>query len=274
MQDERCRWQGLEVEYFTLFPASRIVTEYMSERFFSATPVTADRVTLAGPEAHHLLHVMRATAGDPVTLFDGSGDEFQAIVDTLHRAEVDLRIVARHKIGRELPFVLVVGVALPKGDRQKWLVEKLTELGVSGVVPLITERSQAQPDANSLERLRRSVIEASKQCGRNRLMQITEPRRLTDWVASDWPDWSRSPEDSMLVGRRLIAHRVGPALRDIETQQCAPYADQIAIGPEGGFTDAELAAALAAGWQKVSLGPRTLRVETAAIALAVALSVQ
>src|SRR5688572_21649634 len=110
----------------------------MSERFFSAKPVTSDRVQLDGPEAHHLLHVMRASVGDAVTLFDGGGAEFAAVVETLRRADADLRIIERREISRELPFPLTVGVALPKGDRQKWLVEKLTELGVSALVPLTT----------------------------------------------------------------------------------------------------------------------------------------
>ena len=87
----------------------------MSDRFFSPTPITTERVTLDGPEAHHLLHVMRAAVGDAVTLFDDSGAEFAAIVETLRRADASLRIVERREIDRELPFALVVGVALPKG---------------------------------------------------------------------------------------------------------------------------------------------------------------
>src|SRR3954468_10272635 len=144
----------------------------MSERFFSPRPITAGGMMLDGPEAHHLLHVMRAAVGDEITLFDGSGAEFRATVETVRRTDAELRIVERNEIDRELPFELVVGVALPKGDRQKWLVEKLTELGVSTLIPLITERSVSQPTGNVLERLRRTVIEAAKQCGRNRLMQI------------------------------------------------------------------------------------------------------
>src|SRR4051812_24940035 len=123
----------------------------MSERFFSPHLVSVEHVLLDGPEAHHVLHVMRASVGDEVTVFDGSGAEFRAIVERLHRSEVDLKIVARREVDRELPFVLVVGVSLPKGDRQKWVVEKLTELGVTTLVPLITERSIAEPNASVIE---------------------------------------------------------------------------------------------------------------------------
>src|SRR3972149_595754 len=142
----------------------------MSDRFFSSQPIASEHVTLAGPEAHHLLHVMRAKVGEQVTLFDGSGAEFDAEIARCGRSEVDLRVLERREIDRELAFELVIGVPLPKGDRQKWLVEKLTELGVTELVPLVTERGVAQPTDSALERLERGVIEAAKQCGRNRLM--------------------------------------------------------------------------------------------------------
>jgi 16S rRNA (uracil1498-N3)-methyltransferase len=227
----------------------------MSDRFYSARPITGSSAMLDGPEAHHLLHVMRASVDDTVTVFDGSGAEFVAIVDKLLRTEVDLRIVARHDIDRELPFELTVGVALPKGDRQKWIVEKLTELGVTKLVPLVTERSVAQPVDSALDRLRRPVIEASKQCGRNRLMEIAEPQKWSEWIVSEIESC-----------RRILAHPDGQPLSAVNRATNTPT--QIAIGPEGGLTVAEVEAATAAGWEKISLGPRILRIETAAIALA------
>jgi 16S rRNA (uracil1498-N3)-methyltransferase len=230
----------------------------MSERFFSPQPISAGCMMLDGPEAHHLLHVMRAAVGDEVTLFDDSGAEFKATVETLRRTDAELRIVERREVDRELSFSLVVGVALPKGDRQKWLVEKLTELGATTLVPLITERCVAQPAASAVDRLRRSVIEAAKQCGRNRLMKIAEPQLWANWATAE------------TSGRRLLAHPGGQAIRDIDLSQSNPT--QVAVGPEGGLTDAEVAAATAAGWQCVSLGPRILRVETAAISLAASLA--
>jgi 16S rRNA (uracil1498-N3)-methyltransferase len=236
----------------------------MSERFFSATPITTDRVKLEGAEAHHLSHVMRAVAGQQVTLFDGREAEFSAVVEKLERSSVELRIIERHEVDRELPFPLVVGVALPKGDRQKWLVEKVTELGVSTLVPLITDRSVAQPTAGALERLERAVIEATKQCGRNRLMQIAEPQAWAEWIADT------QPRQQDISRRRLVAHPGGLATSALDL--AAPRPTQMAIGPEGGLTDAEVATAQAAGWQIVDLGPRILRIETAAVALASAIS--
>ena len=156
----------------------------MSDRYFIDEPIAAGRVVLAGPEAHHLIHVMRAAPGQRVTLFDGSGDEFPAVVERIGRAEVELAVLSREHADRELPFELTLGVALPKGERQRWLVEKAVELGVTRIVPLRTCRAVAQPGEQALARLRRAVVEASKQCGRNRLLRIDGPQAWPDFVAA------------------------------------------------------------------------------------------
>ena len=207
---------------------------------------------------------MRAVPGTRVTLFDGGGDECTAVVERIGRSEVELSILAREHINRELPFGLTLGVALPKGDRQKWLVEKAVELGVTGIVPLGTQRGVAQPVEQALARLRRTVIEASKQCGRNRLLQIDEPQAWSDFVAG-----------AAGAACRLLAHpggdetagplcRNGPSCREESSPRGTVF---LAIGPEGGFTEAEVDLARSAGWCAVDLGPRILRVETAAILL-------
>ena len=226
----------------------------MSERFFVEPPITGDYVELTGPEAHHLTHVMRAKPGGEVVLFDGGGAEFVGRVEKVGKQQVTLSVIARREIDREVAQPIVLGVALPKGERQKWLVEKATELGVTKLVPLLTRRGVAQPVETALARLRRSVIEASKQCERNRLMEIAEPAALVDFFAS-------APADA----RRWLAHPGGEAVRTNDNATSPTY---IAVGPEGGFADEEVAVAVAAGWTCVDLGPRILRVETAAILLA------
>jgi 16S rRNA (uracil1498-N3)-methyltransferase len=230
----------------------------MSDRYFVESPILSDRAVLAGAEAHHLLHVLRAKAGTRVTLFDGSGWEFEAVVERTSRSEVELTIAGRREIDREARIAVTLGVALPKGERQKWLVEKAVELGVARLVPLETERGVAQPVENALERLRRSVIEASKQCGRNRLMEIAEPRTWRAFLRQ----WQAEP-------CRLVAHPDKSNARTRCTLLPAPSENAaLAIGPEGGLTDEEAALAITHGWQLVDLGPRILRVETAALALA------
>jgi 16S rRNA (uracil1498-N3)-methyltransferase len=235
----------------------------MARRCYSEAPIEGSTATLGGSEAHHLLHVLRASPGMSVVLFDGSGAEFDAEVSTCGRSEVALRVLERREVDRELPFVLELGVSLPKGDRQRWIVEKCVELGVTQLVPLITERSEKQ----SGDKLGRYVIEASKQCGRNRLMGIREPLK--------WRDWLHSP--AILAGvvamaqpRRWVAHPGGRQLQSGDLS--APQDTHLAIGPEGGLTDEEVARAVDAGCELIGLGPRILRIETAALALAAALT--
>jgi 16S rRNA (uracil1498-N3)-methyltransferase len=230
----------------------------MADRYFVQNPVTTDRALLTGAEAHHLAHVMRARPGEQVTAFDGGGAEFVAEVLRVGRAEVELVILERNEINRESPTELTLAVALPKGDRQKWLVEKCTELGVSRIVPLTTARSVAETSPQTASRLARTVIEASKQCGRNRLLEIASPRRWEELVA-----------ETVDLPLRLLAHPVGgrPAKETAGGGNLPPRA-LAAIGPEGGFTDDEISLAVAAGWRLVNLGPRVLRIETAAVLLA------
>lgn len=235
----------------------------MADRYFVASPIVGNSASLEGAEAHHLLHVMRAKAGDKVVVFDGSDAEFVAQISKVGRSSVELAVLSRAEISRETAVRITVGVALPKGDRQKWLIEKLTELGVASVVPLETARGVAQPLENALDRLRRAVIEASKQCGRNRLLEVAAPQSVKSFLeiaADGGPRWFAHP------GGTAFADEI--ALWRSEPRSAASV--RIAIGPEGGFVDAEREQALAAGWREIDLGGRILRVETAAIALSVA----
>jgi 16S rRNA (uracil1498-N3)-methyltransferase len=231
----------------------------MSKRFFSDQPIPTDAVgrsvELAGAEAHHLIHVMRAKTGQTVELFDGSGSEFTAEINRVGRSQVELLITAQRKVDREPPVALTLAVALPKGDRQRWLVEKATELGVSRLVPIVTTRGVAQPLERALDRLRQSVIEASKQCGRNRLMEIAPAVSWKDLVAQ-----------SASLQHRLFANAGG----QVDWRDGIRESEQLiaAVGPEGGWTDEEAAMAIKNGWRAIDLGPRILRVETAAILIA------
>ena len=244
----------------------------MADRYFVETPIAQassirrggwpQTVRLTGAEAHHLIHVMRAEPGAAVVLFDGSGAEFSARVQQVGRTEVELAVLSCEQVDRELPLELTLGVALPKGDRQRWLVEKAVELGVRQIVPLRTTRSVAKPTPQAPDRLRRTVIEASKQCGRNRLMEITRPQDWADFVAAD----VKAPH--IPLRRRILAHPHGG------DASCEPFsaADKpapvlLAVGPEGGFTAEEVSLAVAAGWRTIDLGPRILRTETAAVLL-------
>jgi 16S rRNA (uracil1498-N3)-methyltransferase len=245
--DAALAWGKLGVQ-----PIPDTLIASMADRYYLNCVLAPGPVTLEGPEAHHLATVRRLRPGDEVCLFNGDGREYAATVTSIARRSVSLEVVTASAPQRELPFRLEVAVPLPKGDRAHFLLEKLTELGVTAFVPLATARSVVQPRESKLEKLQRHVIEACKQCGRNVLMEVGA---LTDWAS-----YCRRDD---LPPLRLLAIPGGSALMRAAAGDVA-----IAVGPEGGFTAEEVGQAEAAGWKQVGLGPRILRVETAALALA------
>src|SRR6266542_3991393 len=206
----------------------------MSERYYLNTGLGPGPLVLDGPEAHHLATVCRSRPGDLVCLFNGDGHEYPARVVALERRHVTLEILEAIAPQRELPFRLEVAVPLPKGDRAQFLVEKLTELGVTTFVPLSTRRSVVHPREAKLEKLQRYVIEASKQCGRNVLMEVKP--------LESWESYSRRTD---LAEVRVLAHPGGAAQETLA--QGRPMT--LAVGPEGGFTDEEVELARSAGWK-------------------------
>jgi len=245
----------------------------MSDRFFVAHPIDTDEIMLTGPEAHHLIHVMRGNVGQRIVVFDGQGHEAVAEIIGIQKKAVSLRVVSQTTVSRELPIPLTIASPIPKGDREWFLIEKLTELGVSSFVPLITHRSVVRPDGKVIERLRRHTIEACKQCGRNHLMAIQSP--------VSWPNFLGT---ASTCDRRVFAHPFpvcpvatsapnspSSAADAIQRDRAAGAASSgvvAAVGPEGGFTEEEVNQAIQAGWEQIDLGPRILRTETAAIVLA------
>lgn len=224
-------------------------------RFFLPTIPEVGTALLDGPEAHHLSHVLRIAAGAEVEIFDGRGRSAAATVARIGKRDVEL-LVHGSRFTPAPPKELTLAVAVPKGDRFDWLVEKTVELGVSRLIPLITTRSVVDPREGKLDRLRQAVIAACKQCRRNHLLEIQTPVRWVEFLAG----LSR-PESCWM------AHPGGVPISSL-----LPQADSLpltaAIGPEGGFTDEEIAAGLQRGASLVSLGDLILRVETAAVAIA------
>ena len=162
----------------------------MSERFLLPSPPRDGRATLQGDEARHLARVLRAKPGDEVTVFDGAGHAWRARVAAVARDTVGLEIVAALPAAPAARVSLSIAVALPKGDRQKWLAEKLSELGVERLLPLVTERGVAEATDAARARLERAVIEACKQCGRDRLMAVDPPRTVA--CGASWSPTART----------------------------------------------------------------------------------
>jgi len=232
----------------------------MAERFYVNCPLGLGPVVLQGAEAHHLAVVCRLRPGETVCLFNGDGHQYPARIDKIGRREVTLEVYAIESPDRELPFRVDVAAPLPRGDRAQFLLEKLTELGVASFTPLRTARSVVHPGETKRDKWQRYVIEASKQCGRNVLMEV---QSLSEWssfcCAVDLPPC------------RVLAHPGGVKWDENMFMQMdlKPVVHLVAaVGPEGGFTEDEVALARTAGWRLLDLGPRILRVETAAIALA------
>ena len=205
--------------------------------------------------------VVRVSPGEPVTIFDGHGNEAIGTVSAVQRRQVYVDFEDPRPVSREAKCLLTLAVSLPKGDRARVLVEKLTELGVARLIPLTCERTQGKQTGLNLDKLNRYVIEASKQCGRNQLMEVCQVRELAD-IITELP----------AAPVRWLAHPSGTTIEaaiDGDTEQPREVREAtILIGPEGGFTDREVEFATESGWTIIALGARILRVETAAAAIA------
>ena len=210
---------------------------------------------LDGVEAHHLMHVLRASPGDIVELFNGAGLVARAEIVSIHRRDALLRILGAHREERP-PRQVIIGTAVPKGDRFDWLIEKVTELGVTRLVPLVTARSVVDPREGKLDKLRQTVIAACKQSGRNHLLELSP--------VTSWNDFMKG---ELTSHPSFLAHP-GPDAKLISSSLFGNSTVVMAIGPEGGFTDEEVSMAVECGAKTVSLGPLILRIETAAMAMA------
>jgi len=230
----------------------------MADRFYTSDPLDIGDYELKGSEAHHLTAVRRFGPGDRVVLFNGNGSEYPAEVISVGKKNAHLNITAIQSTSQELVFPLVVCSALPKGDRADFLIEKLTELGAVRFIPLIADRSIVRPKEAVVEKYRRAVIEASKQCGRNTLMTVEPP--------STWTDLLKRLD---LPRLRYLLHADSTRIPIEKPMQGV----MVAIGPEGGFTQEEIETAKGTSWKILCLGPRILRVETAALAATALLSV-
>jgi 16S rRNA (uracil1498-N3)-methyltransferase len=225
----------------------------MSTRFYSPDPVQNGKLRLGTEETRHLIRVCRLSVGDVVEVFDGKGHGTRAEIVKVEEGSVELNAIGPPLADPSPAFPLTLATAVPKGDRFDWLVEKATELGVERLIPIVTERSVVEPGHSKIERLRRAIIEASKQCGRNRLMILDTPVR---WVqlAGLYSDSIRFLADP--DGRPTIQWPVIPP-------ECSVI---LAVGPEGGFTPSEKLIADQMGWATIRLSSTMLRTETAGLA--------
>ena len=215
-------------------------------------------IRLDREQTRYLGAVLRLRPGDAAVLLDGAGRRWSARIEKLDRREALLRTTGRLPDGGESPLEIVLGQALLKGAKMDWVVQKATELGVTRIVPLVTERSQPRRQ-DRCERWRRIAAAAAAQCGRTLVPEISPPADVADFAVPGAEAGVVFWEGSASPLREAIGREGGP-VRKV----------RLLVGPEGGLTADEVRSAREAGWRDATLGPRILRAETGAV-IAVAL---
>jgi 16S rRNA (uracil1498-N3)-methyltransferase len=225
----------------------------MADRFYCGD-LSAETPSLSGAEAHHAIHVLRVKRGHAIELFDGAGTVAEAVVEDVQRDCVIARTAATSFVRKRTHDTLTIAAVPPKGDRLKWMVEKLTELGVDTYVPLLTERSVVDPRKSKLDKLSATVTAAMKQSGRRWRMEIGEPQPLPLLLQH-----CCESRDTI-----LLAHPGDTA----EPAEAETGCRTLLIGPEGGFTESEVQLAADHNARQIAWPDSILRIETAAIAFA------
>lgn len=225
-------------------------------------------VALDGAPLHYIARVLRLRTGDELVVFNGEGGEFKAQVNALEKRSAALTLREFDAVSRAstLPLTLALGVS--KGDRMDFAIQKSTELGVHAIQPLLTERSvvtfrDTERASKRVEHWQQIARSACEQCERNDVPVIAPPVEFSVWLTQ----WSANDGQLGL----LLARNAAQPLPALPRPSGAVF---LLIGPEGGLSAAEQGGAVAAGFTGLSLGPRTLRTETAAITAVAALQLQ
>jgi 16S rRNA (uracil1498-N3)-methyltransferase len=232
-------------------------------RFYCPLPLVSGQVVDLPPTAARHVQVLRMQPGHTLTLFNGDGGEFSAEVQHMGRSDVRVVVGEHRDIECEAAVQVHLAVGMPANERMDWLVEKATELGVTRITPLMTERSVIRLTGERAEKKQAHwqavAASASEQCGRNRVPFIDAPERLDGWLA-------RQNQQADAVHGVLSLHASTQPLNVLRDSAVGSAKSWVLLnGPEGGLTDAEDAAARAKGFVALSLGERVLRAETAAL---------
>lgn len=215
-------------------------------------------VVLPQEEAAHVTRVLRLTAGDPLRVFDGRGHEWHAVIDAVSRRQVTVRLGEPYVPAPESRLTITLATAVLKGDKMDDVVRDAVMLGIARLQPLVTERTDVMARAvqrgSRLDRWQRIAVASAKQCGRAVVPDISSPRSISDVF------------DSPPRGTRIVLVEPGVAGQTSRLHEVpGDVAAELVVGPEGGWTAAELAQAVAAGSMLVTLGRLTLRAERAPI---------
>lgn len=206
--------------------------------------------------AHHIARVLRMQNGDSLILFNGDGNEYPATIASIDKKSVHVALEAASSIARESPLAIHLGIAISKGERMDWVIQKATELGVTEITPLQTERVEvrlnSEREEKKLAHWQAIAVSACEQCQRNRIPVIHSPQPLSAWL------------DSVQSDAKFVLHHRSEVNLSATTKQ--PQSVALLIGPEGGLSDMEIVLAEKKDFAPLRLGPRVLRTETAPLA--------
>lgn len=224
-------------------------------RIYEPQPLQAGAdITLGEVASQHLGKVLRMQPGDSIVLFNGEGQEFPATIAAVSKKSVSVRLEQGLSPATESPLRVHLGQCLSKGDRMDYAVQKATELGVTAITPLFSERSEVKLPADRAEKRQRHwqqiAISACEQSYRTQVPDLVMPANLSEWL------------NTVEADLKLVLDPRGAEPLDT---QLTPQSVAMLIGPEGGLSDAEVEMAVNAGFKPIVLGPRILRTETAPV---------
>lgn len=224
--------------------------------FIDAPLQSGAQLQLPAEAAHYVSKVLRLKPGRPLLVFNGTGGEFQASLVTAERRTATVAIEEFVEVNRESPLHMELAIGISRGERMDWVVQKATELGVTAITPIITERTEVKLDsdrqASRLQRWQQVAISACEQSQRTRVPTISPPKRLEEFL------------ERCDAQHKLVLHPSADAStlgsREPAKEVC------VLVGPEGGFSEAEIRSSVSAGFRPWQIGPRILRTETAPVA--------
>ena len=225
-------------------------------RIFTPQAITiSSQLELPEAQSHYLGKVLRMQAGRELVLFNGTGGEYSATIEEVLKKSVSVRVGNFTAGNRQSPLDLELAIGISRGERMDWVLQKATELGVTKITPLVTERTEVRLGGERADKKmghwQQILVSACEQCQRNLLPQLSEPLDYQDWVGQCEAEL-----------KFVLHHRDSRRLPTGEN----PQSLALLIGPEGGLDDGEISQALERGFTPLTLGPRVLRTETAPVA--------
>ena len=211
-------------------------------------------IELDGSAAHHLIKVLRFKIGYQLIIFNGRGQQVDATITQMSKKSLQVKTTTVDTSDKQSPLRTVLGIALSKGDRFDWVVQKATEMGVHEIQPLFSQRSEVKLSGDRLDKKWQSwqhiIIAACEQCQRNTLAVLHPVATLDQWL------------QNVDCDKKLVLHHRSEERLNAQK----PGSVALLIGPEGGLSDGEITQAIDSGFDALTLGPRVLRTETAPIA--------